>query len=216
MKPTNYDDLLVQSRFRNAILWNIMGGKTAAACALECGVNKTEFGELLNLKTSPFRHFKGEHGWQDRNDFGTLIYRKTPLKIAAYYKVLPEEIFPESLYSLSLPASVERFYSSIEILPLLAASNIADSSQSPENVLILSEAKETLEKILSTLPLRQRLILKMRFGFEDGSEHTLEEVGQSFQVGSERIRQIEAKALRNLRHPSISRKLKPLWEQLTA
>jgi RNA polymerase primary sigma factor len=48
----------------------------------------------------------------------------------------------------------------------------------------------------------------MRFGLEDGSEHTLEEVGQSFQVTRERIRQIEAKALRKLRHPSRSRKLK--------
>jgi RNA polymerase primary sigma factor len=50
--------------------------------------------------------------------------------------------------------------------------------------------------------------VKMRFGLEDGSEHTLEEVGQSFQVTRERIRQIEAKALRKLRHPSRSRKLR--------
>ncbi len=50
--------------------------------------------------------------------------------------------------------------------------------------------------------------IKMRFGLEDGSEHTLEEVGQSFHVTRERIRQIEAKALRKLRHPSRSRKLK--------
>jgi len=51
-------------------------------------------------------------------------------------------------------------------------------------------------------------VVKMRFGLEDGSEHTLEEVGQSFQVTRERIRQIEAKALRKLRHPSRSRKLR--------
>ncbi len=52
----------------------------------------------------------------------------------------------------------------------------------------------------------------MRFGIGDGSEHTLEEVGQSFQVARERIRQIEAKALRKLRHPSRSRKLKAFLE----
>ena len=54
--------------------------------------------------------------------------------------------------------------------------------------------------------------IKMRFGIGDGSEHTLEEVGKSFQVTRERIRQIEAKALRKLRHPSRSRKLKAFLE----
>jgi len=63
----------------------------------------------------------------------------------------------------------------------------------------------------STLTPRERVI-QMRFGIGDGSEHTLEEVGQSFQVTRERIRQIEAKALRKLRHPSRSRKLKAFLE----
>jgi DNA-directed RNA polymerase sigma subunit (sigma70/sigma32) len=59
---------------------------------------------------------------------------------------------------------------------------------------------------------REERVIKMRFGIGDGSEHTLEEVGQSFQVTRERIRQIEAKALRKLRHPSRSRKLKAFLE----
>ena len=63
-------------------------------------------------------------------------------------------------------------------------------------------------QVLRTLTPREERVIKMRFGLEDGSEHTLEEVGQSFQVTRERIRQIEAKALRKLRHPSRSRKLK--------
>jgi RNA polymerase primary sigma factor len=62
--------------------------------------------------------------------------------------------------------------------------------------------------VLRTLTPREERVVKMRFGLEDGSEHTLEEVGQSFQVTRERIRQIEAKALRKLRHPSRSRKLR--------
>ncbi len=64
----------------------------------------------------------------------------------------------------------------------------------------------------ATLTPREESVIKMRFGLEDGSEHTLEEVGQSFQVTRERIRQIEAKALRKLRHPSRSRKLKAFVE----
>jgi RNA polymerase primary sigma factor len=62
--------------------------------------------------------------------------------------------------------------------------------------------------VLHTLTPREEKIMKMRFGLEDGSEHTLEEVGLEFAVTRERIRQIEAKALRKLRQPSRSRKLR--------
>jgi RNA polymerase primary sigma factor len=68
--------------------------------------------------------------------------------------------------------------------------------------------KEQTAQVLRTLTPREEKIMKMRFGLEDGSEHTLEEVGRSFAVTRERIRQIEAKALRKLRQPSRSRKLK--------
>ena len=66
--------------------------------------------------------------------------------------------------------------------------------------------------MLSTLTPREEKVIKMRFGLEDGSEHTLEEVGQSFAVTRERIRQIEAKALRKLRHPSRWRKLRAFMD----
>ncbi|HOT01152.1 MAG TPA: sigma factor-like helix-turn-helix DNA-binding protein, partial [Acidobacteriota bacterium] len=63
--------------------------------------------------------------------------------------------------------------------------------------------------VLRTLTPRESEVIKMRFGLGDGSEHTLEEVGKKFNVTRERIRQIEAKALRKLRHPSRSKKLRP-------
>jgi RNA polymerase primary sigma factor len=72
-----------------------------------------------------------------------------------------------------------------------------------------------VRKVLKTLTPREEKVIKMRFGVGDGSEHTLEEVGQSFAVTRERIRQIEAKALRKLRHPSRSRKLKAFLEGRT-
>ena len=68
--------------------------------------------------------------------------------------------------------------------------------------------KEQLAEVLSTLTDREKKVLKLRFGLEDGKARTLEEVGKSFNVTRERIRQIEAKALRKLRHPSRSKKLK--------
>ncbi|MGC9199668.1 MAG: RNA polymerase sigma factor RpoD [Acidobacteriaceae bacterium] len=83
---------------------------------------------------------------------------------------------------------------------------------SPSDAVISVNLKEYTSQVLRTLTPREERVIKMRFGLEDGSEHTLEEVGQSFQVTRERIRQIEAKALRKLRHPSRSRKLKAFVE----
>ncbi len=79
---------------------------------------------------------------------------------------------------------------------------------SPAEAMISVDLTKQTAHVLRTLNPREESIIKMRFGLEDGSEHTLEEVGQNFQVTRERIRQIEAKALRKLRHPSRSRRLR--------
>jgi len=83
---------------------------------------------------------------------------------------------------------------------------------SPSDAVINLNLKEQTDSVLKTLTPREEKVIKMRFGVGDGSEHTLEEVGQSFAVTRERIRQIEAKALRKLRHPSRSRKLRAFLE----
>jgi RNA polymerase primary sigma factor len=83
---------------------------------------------------------------------------------------------------------------------------------SPAEAVINVNLKEQTAQVLRTLTPREEKVIKMRFGLEDGSEHTLEEVGQSFAVTRERIRQIEAKALRKLRHPSRSRKLRAFMD----
>jgi RNA polymerase primary sigma factor len=79
---------------------------------------------------------------------------------------------------------------------------------SPADAVINVDLKEQTARVLRTLTPREEKIMKMRFGLEDGTEHTLEEIGRSFAITRERIRQIEAKALRKLRQPSRSRKLK--------
>ena len=83
---------------------------------------------------------------------------------------------------------------------------------SPAEAVININLKEQTESVLQTLTPREEQVIKMRFGLGDGSEHTLEEVGQRFSVTRERIRQIEAKALRKLRHPSRSRMLMAFLE----
>ena len=82
------------------------------------------------------------------------------------------------------------------------------SGISPSEAVINLNLREQTAQVLKTLTPREEKIIKMRFGLEDGSEHTLEEVGQNFAVTRERIRQIEAKALRKLRHPSRSHRLR--------
>jgi RNA polymerase primary sigma factor len=86
---------------------------------------------------------------------------------------------------------------------------------SPAEAVININLKEQTASVLQTLTPREEQVIRMRFGIGDGSEHTLEEVGQKFSVTRERIRQIEAKALRKLRHPSRSRRLKAFLESGT-
>ena len=87
-----------------------------------------------------------------------------------------------------------------------------DKIASPSDEATFSMLKEQLMEVLGTLTDREQKVLKLRFGLEDGRARTLEEVGKEFDVTRERIRQIEAKALRKLRHPSRSKKLKDYLE----
>ena len=83
-----------------------------------------------------------------------------------------------------------------------------DDSPAPQDSAAYTMLKEQLEEVMNTLTPREAKVLKLRFGLEDGKARTLEEVGREFEVTRERIRQIEAKALRKLRHPSRSKKLR--------
>ena len=83
-----------------------------------------------------------------------------------------------------------------------------EDTPAPQDSAAYTLLKEQLEEVMNTLTPREAKVLKLRFGLEDGRARTLEEVGREFQVTRERIRQIEAKALRKLRHPSRSKKLK--------
>ena len=87
-----------------------------------------------------------------------------------------------------------------------------DNVPVPADAAAFTLLKEQLEEVLGTLTEREQKVLTLRFGLEDGRARTIEEVGKEFNVTRERIRQIEAKALRKLRHPSRSRKLKDYLE----
>ena len=86
------------------------------------------------------------------------------------------------------------------------------SAPAPADAADVQSLREQVEDVLGTLSERERRVLQLRYGLEDGRSRTLEEVGRDFGVTRERIRQIEAKALRKLRQPTLSRKLRDfLW-----
>ncbi len=130
----------------------------------------------------------------------------TPEEIAAELK-MPEERVREILKISQEPVSLETPIGEEE------DSHLGDFIQD-DNVPVPADAaaftllKEQLSEVLSTLTEREQKVLRLRFGLDDGRARTLEEVGREFNVTRERIRQIEAKALRKLRHPSRSRKLR--------
>jgi len=133
----------------------------------------------------------------------------------------PEEIGKE----MEIPAEKVREIAKVSQLPISLESPMGEEEDShlgdfieDRNALPPADAaskqllKEQIESVLSTLSPREQRVLQLRFGLEDGRSRTLEEVGKEFSVTRERIRQIEAKALRKLRHPSRSRRLKDYLE----
>ena len=96
----------------------------------------------------------------------------------------------------------------VETVPLEYVYDLANDSPSPEDNAILSELKVDTTAALGTLKPREEWVLRKRFGIGLPTDYTLEEIGKGFSVTTERIRQIEAKALRKLKHPSRKNKLK--------
>ena len=134
----------------------------------------------------------------------------------------PEEIAKE----MNLPVDRVREIQKISQEPVSLETPIGEEDDShlgefipDDNVPVPAEAaaftllKEQLVDVLGTLTDREQKVLRLRFGLDDGRARTLEEVGREFKVTRERIRQIEAKALRKLRHPSRSRKLKDFLDE---
>ena len=139
---------------------------------------------------------------------------------------LGREPYPEEIAKqMNMPVERVREIQKISMEPVSLETPIGEEEDShlgdfiqDDNVPVPAEAaaftllREQLDEVLGTLTEREQKVLKLRFGLEDGRARTLEEVGKQFKVTRERIRQIEAKALRKLRHPSRSRKLKDYLE----
>jgi RNA polymerase primary sigma factor len=155
--------------------------------------------ETINKLIRLQRLMQQELGREPTTDELAVRMELTPSKIRRVMRIAQEPI------SLQTPVGEEE------------ESNLGDflvdsRMVSPSDAVINLNLREQTAEVLKTLSPREEKIVKMRFGLQDGSEHTLEEVGQNFAVTRERIRQIEAKALRKLRHPSRSHRLRNFIE----
>ncbi len=134
----------------------------------------------------------------------------TPEEIALEMEMEPEKVreilkIAQEPVSLETPIGEEEDSHLGDFIP-------DDEVQAPSDVATFTLLREQLSAVLHTLTDREQKVLRLRFGLDDGRARTLEEVGKEFEVTRERIRQIEAKALRKLRHPSRSKKLKDYLE----
>ncbi|HCZ07425.1 MAG TPA: RNA polymerase sigma factor RpoD [Thermotogae bacterium] len=157
--------------------------------------------ETINKLNKVIRDYLQEHGDYPTVEELAEITGKPVEKIEEILQAAKETV------SLESPIGGDEDSTMADVLP-------DESTASPEEDAVKLLVREEIEKILNTLSSREKAVLKMRYGLIDGKSKTLEEVGQIFNVTRERIRQIEVKALRKLRHPTKSKQLKSLFEIL--
>lgn len=156
--------------------------------------------ETLNKINKIKRTFIQEHGREPTHLELSKELNIDEKKIKNIIKISKEPISLETPVGDSEDAFIKDFIES-------------ENDFSPADTVANSDLKERVREVLKTLTPREEKVLKMRFGIDVASEHTLEEVGKDFSVTRERIRQIEVKALRKLRHPSRSKKLQTFFEK---
>jgi RNA polymerase primary sigma factor len=155
--------------------------------------------ETINKLHRASRRLAQEYGREPTIEEISREMEITPQKVEEIIQVSREPISLETPIGEGEDSSLGDFVEDPNTVP-------------PSDVAAHQLLKEQINDVLSTLTPREQKVLKLRFGLEDGRNRTLEEVGIEFHVTRERIRQIEAKALRKLRHPSRSKKLKDYLE----
>lgn len=218
-------DLRIEFKFKNAILLSRLREKfgedaSIKAMAEGVGVIYGELCYLLALTRSPFL----TPGCKRGTEVEGIRYTKTAMTLANFFYVEPKELFPVSLYSIKLPKKYHKDFDSVQLLSFQEAREqklLPPPGSYEENYEALG-LKERMGQLLETLTAREAKVIRLRFGLDDGVERTYEEVAETLggerwspqgtrlpdadrSVSRERIRQIEAKALRKLRHPARPR-----------
>lgn len=197
-------EVRLELRTRNNRLWHIVFDQyeSVSEFCRTHGLNGSVVGEYLNLCRSPYDRKTGE-------------LRQSAKQICDVSGLGPNELFPPDLYaaSLSWPKIRSVEIPSSRLLPIGSARRLALPASQHDDI-ERDELRQTMQSVLSTLTPREQKVLSFRFGIGDNEEHTLQQSADSFRVSRERIRQIEAKAIRKLRHPSRSKQLEPFLDRL--
>ena len=202
-------DIRLEMKIKNNALHKAIFAKFPSVAVLcqthpDLSSQESSISALLSFKISPFKK-NGQ-------------YRNVCLTLEQILVVPAEDLFPKKLYQqvVGTPTTAVVEVSSFTALPaaaqkeilLLPAPTVEGLSQ-----LELEELRERIGEVLNTLSPREGEIIKLRFGIPDGRTHTLDELAHIFRVNPERIRQIEARALRKLRSPLRSRKLRSFVDE---
>lgn len=160
-------------------------GMSQRTLAKAIGVSGESYGGLESMRISPLKR-NGD-------------WRQIAIKLAKFHCVEPEELFPPAVQAVERPVAVRKMDATdLYELPPTHRERLLEG---PESALVCTELREAVQQVLSQLTPKEANILRLRLGFEDGEEYTLEEVGERYGVTRERIRHLEAKALARLRNP---------------
>jgi RNA polymerase sigma factor (sigma-70 family) len=199
---TPRNDVRLELKFKNARLWHLVFDEhdSVAAFCRHYGLWDGQVGRLLSLEDNPYR--RGCRRGQ---------LRSVAERLCEIARVVPEDLFPPSLYVGMVPSSMVTEIPADRLMPLSSAPKLL-TAPAQEDLVSQNELARDLENVLATLPPREQKVVRMRFGLDNGDESALEVVAEALNVSAERVRQIEARALRRLRHPSRARRLRTFLE----
>jgi len=176
------------------------GFESLADFSRKTGISQGLIGDYVNMRESALAN-NGQ-------------YRSTVLKISEALKCMPEDLFPAAQMTQKLETNKQHFTANeSELFDL--TSSLRSAAMSPERRLIHEDANRVVKQVLLTLTPREQRILDLRFGLTSGEEQTLDQVADQFGVGRERVRQMQAKAMRKMKHPKRSRELREYYDELT-
>lgn len=177
----------VEVRVKNNLLYKAMeraGFYTVSAFSDACGVQQTIIGEYLNMKKAPMT--------------SAGAWRASAMHMADYLRVLPEDLFPARyIQDVLAQNKIVREYSADEIATVMLA-----TQETPERLMIRSDAIAKIDNAMSVLPPRHRAALRMCYGLDGGEPMTLDAIGKRLNVSRERVRQMILKAERIMKHPN--------------
>jgi RNA polymerase primary sigma factor len=183
------------------------GYKSAAEFARAIGLTEQRVSALVALRNAPINQ-DGE-------------FSPNAKRIMEALGAAPSDLWTTEQLNMKLKRNTKEDFFSAPTIQAILGGNVAqlegsvyEESEKPEEVLNKKELKAELEKVLGTLTPRETKVLQLRFGLDGCGEHTLEEIGDMLDIGKERVRQIEAKALRKMRDPSRSKAFKGHVEDL--